>query len=478
MSSTRAIAHNTIIQIIGKVISVFLGLLAIGLMTRYLGTEKFGWYVTTTTFLQFAYLFIDLGLIPVTAQMLGEKIIPEEKLLPNLLGFRFVTGFILMIIAPLVALFFPYPNEVKIAISLTSISFLVIAMNQIFTGFFQYKLKMIYCSLSELIGRLALVIQLWFLINHHGSFLWIMTAIVIATTLNMSSLWLFAHQHIKTNLAFDKTVWKAIWHKSWPIGISVIFNVIYLKGDTILLSLYRSQAEVGIYGAAYRVIDILTQLAMMIMGVILPILSFQWVNKNKEHFQKQLQQSFNIMMMIGVPIVGGLWVLADKIMILVAGNDFAFAGYPLRILSLAIFGLYLGAVFGHTAVAINKQKKTMWIYFSDAILTLIGYLIFIPKFGIAGAAWMTVFSELYAGILLFATVYYYTKEKLNFTAFYKIIFCTLIMAGVLSLLPGLHGAFVILLLFIGMVVYGGMLIITKTISPNTLTEIFTSQKIK
>ena len=59
---------NIDFQIIGKLSSTFLGLIALGMMTRYLGQEQFGWYITTMAFLQFIGIMIDFGLIPVTAK--------------------------------------------------------------------------------------------------------------------------------------------------------------------------------------------------------------------------------------------------------------------------------------------------------------------------------------------------------------------------------------------------------------------------
>src|SRR3989338_1779513 len=93
--STRVIAHNTIIQIIGKIISVALGLLALGMMTRYLGQEQFGWYITVISFLTFAGILTDFGLIPVSAQMLSEPKHDKTKLFRNLIGFRLAAAIIL-----------------------------------------------------------------------------------------------------------------------------------------------------------------------------------------------------------------------------------------------------------------------------------------------------------------------------------------------------------------------------------------------
>lgn len=468
MSTTRKIAHNTIYQIIGKISSTFLGLIALGMMTRYLGQEQFGWYITTMAFLQFIGIMIDFGLIPVTAQMMSEPEHDKNKLFKNLLGFRFTTSVLFLGVAPLIALLFPYPPEVKLAITFTTITFLSVNMNQIFLGFYQTKLKMHIQAIGENVGRIVLVLGLWLVMSKGLGFIPVMWVVVLNSIAYTIVLWISAKKYTSISFGFDWVIWKAIMTKMWPIAISIIFNVIYLKGDTILLSLFKSQTEVGIYGAAYRVIDILAQTAMMIMGVMLPLLAFNWSRNLKNEFKKYYQMSFDTLMMLAIPVLVGTIILANKIMLLVAGQDFIASAKPLQILSIAVFGLYLGAIFGHTAVAINKQKQTMWIYISDSIITLIGYLIFIPMYGMYGAAWMTVFSELYAGILLWITIRHYSKENLRLKTLSKIIFASLVMGSVLLLFIKLH---VVILAILGIIVYGLVLILTKTVSKQTISEI-------
>jgi len=468
MSTTRKIAHNTMAQIVGKVFSTLFGLLAIGMMTRYLGQEKFGWYITTLTFLQFVAILVDFGLVPVTAQMMSEPEHDKPALLKNLLGYRLVTAAIFLGIAPFVALLLPYPMEVKIAISFTTINMLAVAINQVFIGFLQVKLKMHFAAIGEVVGRVVLVICLWFLIDRHAGFIQVMIAVTLASVAYTVVLWVKTSKIAKLGFAYDKEIWKSITIKMWPIAISIIFNVIYLKGDTLLLSLFRPQTEVALYGAAYRVIDVLAQMAMMLMGIMLPLLAYHWSRKMTGGFRKHYQQSFDMMMLIVTPMVVGTLVLAKPIMTLIAGKEFIASGDILQILILGIFGLYMGAIFGHCAVAINKQKQTIWIYLSDAIITLTAYLIFIPIYGMYGAAWVTVFSELYAGILLFLTIRHYTKEKLRVQTFAKIIFSSLVMGGVLILFSHLH---VLLLVPIGGVVYAGFLYGLGGISKETIGEI-------
>ena len=170
MSLNRKVAHNTIVQIVGKIITTILGLVALGMMTRYLGQEKFGWYITVTAFLQFAGILIDFGMIVVTAQMLSEPLRDKEKLFKNLFTFRFVSALLFFSLAPFVAWFFPYEIQIKIAIAISSLAFLAITLNQVFVGLYQTKLKMHIQAISEVIGRIVLVAGMFFAIKNEMSF--------------------------------------------------------------------------------------------------------------------------------------------------------------------------------------------------------------------------------------------------------------------------------------------------------------------
>ena len=468
MSTTRQIAHNTIIQMIGKVVSTGLGLLAIAMMTRYLGAEKFGWYVTTISFLQFAGILIDFGLIPVTAQMLSEGKHERTKLFQNLLAFRFFTALLCLSLVPFIALFFPYPAEVKTAIALSTISFFAISINQVFTGFFQTELKMHLSVLGEFVSRILLVAGLFLLIRFGATFMPIMVLIAISTLAYTLVLLWSAKKYIRIGFGFDRVIWKSIMTKMWPITISIIFNVMYLKGDILLLSFYRSQEEVGLYGAAYRVIDIVTQIAMLTMGILLPLLAGSFARGVKEEFKANYERAIILMLLLGIPMATGMFVLAGPIMNLIAGTEFALAKEALQILSLAVFGLFLGAIYGHTAVALNRQKQTIAIYVSAAILTLLGYLFFIPQYGMLGAAWMSVFSELYVGILLFFTIHRFVKLPLPHAYIVKIIASTTVMGVVLYFFRTLP---VVLTICIGGLVYALALFATKAISKETIKEI-------
>ncbi|HOX60534.1 MAG TPA: flippase [Candidatus Magasanikbacteria bacterium] len=475
MSLNKKIATNTIIQIVGKIITTALGLISFGMIAHYLGTEKFGWYITAISFLQFVGILTDFGLIPVSAQMLGEGRFETNRLVRSLIGYRLYTSIFFLGLAPLIALLFPYSAPVKWAILISTINFLCIALNQVFTGFLQSRLQMHIQAVGEIVGRIALIICLIPIIHGNLGFFYTMLALSFSSLFYTGYMYLKISRDVHLSPIFDKEIWLSITKKMWPIAISIIFNVIYLRGDIILLSFYRPSSEVGIYGAAYRVLDIVSQTAMMLMGLLLPLLARAHTANARQEFANLYQKSFDYMMMISIPATIGTILLANPIMTLVAGNDFVSAGAPLKILAVAVFGVFLGAIFGHTAVAIDRQKSTMWIYVSDAILTLLGYLYFIPRYGWLGAAWMTVFSEIYAGLCLYLTIRRITKIKLHLTNLTKILIASLFMATIIYFTRSFH---VILVAILGIAAYTGATIVLGIVSRETLAEIFATRDIK
>lgn len=113
MSQTKQIYQNTLIQLVGKIISTILGLAVVAIMTRSLGVEKFGWYVTATGFLQFIGIFCDFGFTVVSANMLSRPDFDKKSLFNNLFTWRLITALVFQGLFPIAIMFFPYPIKLN-----------------------------------------------------------------------------------------------------------------------------------------------------------------------------------------------------------------------------------------------------------------------------------------------------------------------------------------------------------------------------
>lgn len=469
MTLKKQIAHNTLIQLFGKILSTLLGLLTVFVMTRSLGVEKFGWYVTAVGFLQFVGIFSDFGFVVTTANMLAEPKFEQKKLLDTLFTWRFFTALIFQGAAPLIFLLFPYPAEIKLAVAIISISFFAISVTNVFTGYYQQQLKAYIHTTGELIGRAVLLGGILLLSRLDAKFLPMMTVIALASILNATYLF---YRMPKIQFSFDKEISRAIFTKIWPTALCIIFNSFYLQGDRVILPLYASATDVAYYGASYRVLDIIIQMSALIMGILAPLLAFSYSRSQTDDLKKRLQMAFDLVSLFLIPLMLGAIALAAPIMRFVGGAEFVGAAKILTYLSFAIFGICFGMVFGYTALSINKQKQAVWIYFIDAALSVIGYFIFIPRFGIYGAAGVTIFSEFFAGFCLMGLVAYYTKFVPHVKSLVKILAAGIVMYVTIT---QIHTPHVLISILIGGIVYGLLILIFKVVSKDTLKEILPSQ---
>lgn len=438
MSLSVKVAHNTLIQITSKIGTSLIGIAVIAIITRYLGQNGFGQYTTILTFLSFFGIIADLGLTLVTTQMVSQPDIDKSKVLSNLFGLRLVTATIFLGLAPLIVFFFPYGMIIKLGVAVTTLSFYFISLNQIFIGLFQKELRMDKAVISEIISKAFLLAGTIIAVKLNYGLLGIMLALTVSAAVNFALNFLFSLSFAKISIRFDKEVWADIMKRSWPLALTIFFNLLYLKTDTLILSLIKSQAEVGIYGAAYRVIDLLITVPFMFAGLILPIMTAAWAKNNIESFKSILQKSFDVMIIIALPMIVGTQFVATRVMTLVAGTDFALSGTILKILIIAASVVFIGTIFSHAIIAINRQKTLIWPYFFTSITALAGYLIFIPIYSYYGAAWVTIYSETIITIFTIYLLWKHTKLLPKFTVFLKSSAASLLMAIVLYIVSSTY----------------------------------------
>jgi len=397
MSLTGSLARNTGVQIAGKIVSTAFGVVIIGMMTRYLGTAGFGAYSTATAYLQIFALLLDLGLNVTFIAMLGEHADDEayqKRCISALYTLRIVMAVaILFVFAPFVAIFLPYPLEVKLAIFALTGSFVFPAINQIVIGVQQKHLRMTATAVAENIGRVIMFGGIVLAQYYHAGLVPIMWTISVAALANFGfNLYsTYSYGHFFWN--WDPKFWISTLKRSWPVGLTIAFGLIYYKADTFILSLVRSQSETGLYGAAYRVLEILISVPYMYAGVLLPVLAHVWAKRERERMSHLITHSLEAMVLLIAPMVAGTIVLGTRIMTAVAGHDFVLSGTVIKILILAVAVIYLNTVIAHAIVAMDVQRKMIPVYAIVAIVTLAGYLWLIPIYGMWAAAWLTVFSE-------------------------------------------------------------------------------------
>lgn len=435
MSLSRTIAYNTLLQIGAKIIVTILAVVAFGLMTRYLGTEGFGAYTTITAFLQFFGILVDMGLSVIAIQLMAEVGHDHKKNFDNIFTLRLLAGIIIYGIAPFVALLLPYSADVKLGILLMAPSFFVSSLIQLSTAPYQTNLKMMVPTIADIVSKVVLIAGIVGVIGVGGTLSDILLVILLNNAVQWMILFWYARDWHRV-LAFDWIVWRAVWCRTWPIALSILCNVVYLRADTLILSLFKSQTEVGLYGAAFRVLEVMMTLPIMFIGLTLASFARAWSSDDRVSFTRYFQKSFDVMALAAFPLIVGTWFVGSDLMILITGPSFAESGALLKLLIVAVGALFFGSLFGHLINIINEQRRMLFGYACVAAISIGAYLTFIPTYSYWAAATITIATEILVALIGFAVFYHKTRIAPALTTTYAAGFSSAVMGVFLYAFPG------------------------------------------
>lgn len=389
----NTIPYNFGIAALSRLIIGGISLIIVGLLTRNLGPAGYGNYS-----LIFAYLFIfaalaDLGLHTILVREISQTETDERKIISNIFSLRLAATLLFLIGGMILSLALPYPKEVKIGIALASLFGLFSSLYQILTGIFQKYLRLYYVSLADVLARAAQVILIYLAIKKSPGLLTFILIVVISELIHFLLLFIFAQKIVKFSFAFDGHYWRKILKTSFPVALSLIFTLLYFKMDTVLLSLMKPAEDVGIYSVAYKVLEVVIFLPAIYIGLLMPVLS-RYAFENRDEFIKIFRKGFNILAVFSLPVMTYLFLRADDIIKVMGGSQFGPAVEVLKILSVAVMLIFFGNLGGSALVALDLQKKGMWIYLAGAVFNISANLAFIPRYSYFAAAWLTVLTEL------------------------------------------------------------------------------------
>lgn len=454
----KHIFKSTVFLLITRVIfKAFLAGLTI-LLARFLGVEKFGQYSLALAFSGVFLVFNDLGM---NAFLVREGSRDKTKLpvlFGNALFIEIAMSLILYGAIIAGANILRYPKEVIGIISLIAIATLIYEGRKIFEGAFRVNLKFNVIGWQQVIySSLLFIFTLGVvLINPHLKNIAYAQIFVSAIVFVFLAVALFRILKPKIDL---NQIYKML-SGAFAFCLSSFFFIIYFQTDTIILSIFRSDYDVGLYSSVYKLVVAIFIFSQIILQTILPVI-YRISLEEKEKLKRIYRALTKYLGALGLACSIGLFFLAKPIILLAYGKKYEAAAIILQILAWFVFIKFMSSIFSTYLLSTNKQNRRAALQGVAAFLNLVLNLILIPKFGYIAAAGTTLFSE-----LLLATAYFVitTRDfKEKFTFFLKPIFYSLLPAVILSLfLSFTKDHFnVILIAIFGIVIFGVSLVVFK-----------------
>lgn len=185
---------------------------------------------------------------------------------------------------------------------------------------------------------------------------------------------------------------KSLLQDSWPLMLSGIAVIIYMRIDQIMLGKMVDDTAVGIFSAAVKVSELWYFVPVAIVGSVFPeIIKKKSISKKK--YYEMLQCLYDIMVIISVIIVLPMTYISTPLVVYLFGKAYEEAGSVLAIHLWSSVFVFLGVASSKWFVAENRQTLALQRTILGAITNIGLNFWLIPIYGVLGAAWATVISQ-------------------------------------------------------------------------------------
>lgn len=409
---------NTSWVLAEKIIRIISSLVVGIWVARYLKPEGFGIIGYASSLMGILMAFSSLGL----NSLLVRNLVKSKDLQNSLLGTAMVMQtFGSVFIMIILTLYFFYSSDeliIRQILLILGLQTFLLSFN-IIDSYFQSCVQSKYVVYANIISLLtSSLLKICFILYEYTLiyFVWIM---LIETTILAVGLIYFYQQKNKSifNWTYNGKIATALIKDSWPLILNGIIVSIYMRIDQVMIKIYLSGESVGQYAAAARLSEAVYFIPAVISSSLFPAIVNAKKNNETLYFER-LQNLYDLMVWLAILYIIPISLTSDFLVNMLYGSDYYQAAKVLKIHAWTSIFVFLGVARGGWVLNENLQKYSSMYLALGMIMNLLLNFIFIPKYGINGAAIATLCSQ--ATAVLFAPLLF-KPTRISFHMMFKSI---------------------------------------------------------
>jgi len=357
-------------------------------INRVLGPENKGIYAIALLLPMLLYLFLSFGMQLSTTYFAARSEQHPRTLLSTVLLLALLQGCLLFIFGQATLHFFGatlFPSTPLVYLRYALLLVFPTALNSIFQAFF--KGRQMYATANRLRGlnaalKFAAIIALVVLAeqNIHGA----LTAMIFGgTTVSLLSAFAAWRKIGFAQPDLQRPLLRSFFSYGMRGHAGNIIQAVNLRADIFMLNLFLSPMEVGLYSVAATLSERLWMLPQAARSVLLPKLV---ADETPDGIRRYTPLVARTMLILATIIAFPLAVLAPQILALLYSEAFVPAALPLQLLLIGTVTGSGAKIFSSYIAAIGRPGLNSKIAFYMMVLNVSLNLLWIPRYGAAGAA--------------------------------------------------------------------------------------------
>lgn len=400
-----------------QILRMGVGLLVGVWIARYLGPEQFGLLNYAMAFVALFGALASLGFNDIAVRDLVKEPDDANTTLGTAFLLQFMGGFLALGLA-VVAINFARPGDDLARLVVAVLGFvMVFKSTEVVKYWFESQVQSKYTVWVE-----------------NGAFLFF-SAVKVTLILGQASLMAFVWAAFAEGVLvaaglLGMYVWrggylsnwrphyyraKTLLKDSWPLILSGMAIIVYMRIDQIMLGQMLGDEAVGIYSAAVRISEVWYFIPTAIVASVFPSI-IEAKKQSESLYYQRLQKLYDLMVLLALAVAVPMTFLSDWIIELLFGEAYGRAGGVLAIHIWSSLFVFLSVASGRWFVTENLAMLAFKRNLYGAALNVILNLVLIPKWGVQGAAMATLISYSVAAyfsdfLLLRTRVVFFQKTR-------------------------------------------------------------------
>lgn len=205
-------------------------------------------------------------------------------------------------------------------------------------------------------------------------------------------VWIAWRKYGPFRMALDLNRWRSYLKAALPFGLIVAFYLVYFRVDSVMISFFRGDDEVGLYSAAYNLISAMMFLPAGLVAALFPRLAGQYHHPG-ENLDQPFQRAGRWLLALSLPLAVGTSLISTELTQLLLGEKYLPAATALAVLAWTLPVWFITFLQGNLLTIIERQKAVATVGAVNMITNLGLNLIVIPRYGFTGAAVTTLLTE-------------------------------------------------------------------------------------
>ncbi|HSJ80299.1 MAG TPA: flippase [Thiobacillus sp.] len=256
--------------------------------------------------------------------------------------------------------------------------------------------------------------RVWLCLEGMGTVNILLITYVVQSVLLSLAAWAWTASDAKrtwhVSFSHFSRVWrlsKIVYSKSIYFFFSMLIIQAHYRVDQIMISKIAGSDELGIYSAAYKLVEQLLMIPAIISAVLLPQMALN--RKNRELTKNRLSMIYGTTMLASIGVAIPLMLMADPLIRLAFGAEFSAAGGVLFYLMLGVPFLFLANMSGLYFTVFGQERQAFIRNVVGLAVNVALNLFMIPRYGAIGAALSTVAS--YFMVAVGAELIFWTRFR-------------------------------------------------------------------